>query len=379
MDPNPEILVGICTKNCEDTIQNVLRKVDEGLIKFFPEKKSIIMVSDLSEDLTEKRVKETETRNLVVFRRQEGGPGKGNGVKTIFRFAIESDAKFVALVDGDLTSIKPEWIKALVGPLEKGFDLVVPYYERHKYDSVITNHLVYPFVACMYGKEIRQPIGGEFGLSRKLVEKLMNHPKFPSGFGIDIFITTCALAEGMKIAESRLGVKNHASIKGYKNFENSLLPMFDQVVSTLFELTLHHKDRIKNVSDVERVERFGNVNGMPVNGSVVNEEELYQRFLEEFPWVLESDVFSSRTKEFLKKSVGNGDMVSVDVWSDAVFDAFQYYMRTLDMEKVLRVLKPVWMGRLASFVKQTQLMSNLDAECLIKGQVDIFKERKPNF
>ena len=379
MEQRPEIVIGVCTKNCEDTIQNVLKKVDKGLRLFFPEKESVILVSDFSEDSTEEKVKNTETVTPVIFRRQEGGPGKGNGVKTIFKFVLENGADKLALVDGDLLSIKPEWIKALIEPLEKGFDLVVPYYERHKYDSVITNHIVYPFVSCMYGKEIRQPIGGEFGLSRALVKKLIEHPKFPSGFGIDIFITTSALAENMRVVESRLGVKNHASTKGYKNFEKSLLPMFDQVVSTLFELTLHNKEKIKNVSDVEKVMRFGSINGASVNGSVIDHRELYQKFMEQLPEILESDVFSQKTKEYLKGIIDNKDVVSVDVWSDAVFDAFNYYVQTMDIERVLKGLKPVWMGRLASFVQQTKLMSNLDAECLIKGQIDVFKERKPSF
>ncbi|RLJ08983.1 MAG: hypothetical protein DRP13_01650 [Candidatus Aenigmatarchaeota archaeon] len=379
MSKEPEIVVGICTKNCEDTIQNVLKNVDEGLRGFFPEKNSVILVSDFSEDSTEKMVKKTKTVTPVVFRRQEGGPGKGNGVKTIFKFVLKSEANKLALIDGDLLSIKPEWIKALIEPLEKGFELVVPYYKRHKYDSVITNHVLYPFVACMYGKEIRQPVGGEFALSRRLVEKLIKHPKFPSGFGIDIFITTSALADNMRVAESTLGVKNHASTQGYKNFEKSLLPMFDQVVSTLFELTLYNKEKIKNISDIEKVTRFGNIDDIPVNESVIDHKELYQKFLEETPKILNSNVFSQKTKEHLKEIINNKEMVSVNVWCDALFDAFDYYVKTLDIESVLRSLRLVWMGRLASFVQQTQFMNNSDAECLIKGQIDIFKERKACF
>ena len=231
----------------------------------------------------------------------------------------------------------------------------------------------------MYGKEIRQPVGGEFALSRRLVEKLIKHPKFPSGFGIDIFITTSALADNMRVAESTLGVKNHASTKGYKNFEKSLLPMFDQVVSTLFELTLYNKEKIKNISDIEKVTRFGNIDDVPVNESVINHKELYQKFLEEAPKILNSDVFSQKTKEHLKEIINNKGMVSVNVWCDAIFDAFDYYVKTLDIESVLRSLRLVWMGRLASFVQQTQFMNNSDTECLIKGQIDIFKERKACF
>jgi len=48
---------------------------------------------------------------------QVGKIGKGNGVKTIFIKAEEVRAEAVALVDGDLTSITPEWLKYLIQPI----------------------------------------------------------------------------------------------------------------------------------------------------------------------------------------------------------------------------------------------------------------------
>ena len=71
-----------------------------------------------------------------------------------------------AVVDADVRSISPEWIELLLRPvLEQGYDYAAPYYLRHKYDGTITNSLAYPLTRALYGKRIRQPIGGEFGFS----------------------------------------------------------------------------------------------------------------------------------------------------------------------------------------------------------------------
>ena len=39
-------------------------------------------------------------------------------------------AEAVALVDGDLTSIIPEWLKHLVQPILTGYDLVAPFLRK---------------------------------------------------------------------------------------------------------------------------------------------------------------------------------------------------------------------------------------------------------
>jgi hypothetical protein len=72
-------------------------------------------------------------------------------------------------MDTDLRSITPEWIELLIKPvLEEDYDYVSPYYMRHKYDGTITNTIVYPLTRALYGKRIRQPIGGDFGFSGRL-------------------------------------------------------------------------------------------------------------------------------------------------------------------------------------------------------------------
>jgi len=83
-------------------------------------------------------------------------------------------AEAARVVDSDLRSITPEWIDLLLRPvLHAGFDFVAPYYHRHKYDGTITNSIVYPFTRALYGFRLRQPIGGEFGLSRRVMSRYL--------------------------------------------------------------------------------------------------------------------------------------------------------------------------------------------------------------
>ena len=88
------------------------------------------------------------------------------------------------------------------------FDYVAPLYLRHKFDGTITNSIVYPLTRALYGREVRQPIGGEFGFSGRLASHYLSRPVWDTDvarFGIDIWMTTTALADGFRVCQSFLG------------------------------------------------------------------------------------------------------------------------------------------------------------------------------
>ena len=140
------------------------------------------------------------------------------------------------MVDADLKSITPQWIRYLGEPLMGRFDYVAPIYARHKYDGSITNHIAYPLLRSLFGIRVRQPIGGDFGFSGKLAraflsEKLWNDKI--ANFGIDIWMTTIAIARRFNICQAFLG---SPKVHNPKDPASDLGPMFTQVVSTLFDL-----------------------------------------------------------------------------------------------------------------------------------------------
>lgn len=154
-----DIVVGIPSYNNALTIGHVVRAVQAGLAKYFPDCKAVIVNSDGgSSDGTMEAVHTASIGDFeaillhhrvtpvskVVFP-YAGIPGKGSAFRSIFEIAQELDAKACVVVDSDLRSITPEWIELLVKPvLDGGFDYVAPLYHRHKFDGTITNSIVYP-------------------------------------------------------------------------------------------------------------------------------------------------------------------------------------------------------------------------------------------
>jgi glycosyltransferase involved in cell wall biosynthesis len=266
-----DILIGIPSYNNARTVGHVVRAVIAGLAKYFPNAKAVMVNSDGgSTDGTQdevRRVQIEDFRTILtshpinpiqkIVTPYHGIAGKGSAFRTIFEAARTLKARACAVVDSDLRSITPEWMELLLRPIyEEGFDYVAPLYARHKFDGTITNSIVYPLTRTLYGKRIRQPIGGDFGFSGKLAEFYLTRDVWETDvarFGIDIWMTTLAVAEGFKACQSYLGAKIHDA----KDPGSDLGPMFTQVVSSVYRLMEEYQTLWKEVKESQPVPGFG--------------------------------------------------------------------------------------------------------------------------
>src|SRR5438067_3914374 len=209
-----DIMVGIPSFKNAATIGYVVRAAQAGLVQYFPDLRPVLVNSDAgSPDGTGRVVVETEppdyveqillvrptnklSRVSLTYPEIDGVGGKGAALRTIFEIAAALEVQALVVVDSDLRSIVPEWIELLAGPILKGgYDFVAPLYARHKHDGTITNTVTYPLTRALYGLRIRQPIGGDFGVSGDLVRHYLEAGDWTtevSRFGIDIWMTTDA-------------------------------------------------------------------------------------------------------------------------------------------------------------------------------------------
>jgi glucosylglycerate synthase len=270
-----DIMVGIPSFKNATTIGYVVRAAQAGLVQYFPDLRPVVVNSDAgSPDGTQRVVVETEppdyverillvrptnklSRVSLTYPEVNGSGGKGAALRTIFEIAAALEVQALVVVDSDLRSIGPEWIELLAGPILKGgYDYVAPLYARHKHDGTITNNVTYPLTRALYGLRIRQPIGGDFGVSGDLVRQYVEADGWTpevSKFGIDIWMTTHALSGGFAVCQARLGAKVHDP----KDPGADLGPMFRQVVTTILRLAVTNADRWAKVQGSHDVPNYG--------------------------------------------------------------------------------------------------------------------------
>jgi glycosyltransferase involved in cell wall biosynthesis len=385
-----EIIVGIPAYNAEETIGHVVSVVAEGLHEHFGSVSTAIFVSDggslddTREEAYRAPVPAGVERRVSIYR---GLGGKGASLRAIFELARVLDVRACAVFDADLRSISPAWVKCLIDPIWNGqAEFVAPYYQRDKYDGTITNHLVYPMTRALYGTRVRQPIGGDFGFSRRLADYYAAQDVWLTDvarFGIDIWMTTTAINENFKVVQADLGVKRHNP----KDPSADLGPMFCQVISTLFYMMGTYENVWRQVHGSRPVELRGSVNnGGPPDPVAVSYEKMMAEFVEGFGQFgpLYREIVDPESHQELMDCVRAAEQdevshLSAELWAKVVYDfAYTYQTWHRNRRRLVDLLVPLYFGRTAAYCRQVAGMDSDQAESVVEEQAKTFEALKPN-
>jgi glucosylglycerate synthase len=382
---NADILIGIPCYNNEKTIAHVIQMVTHGLDKYYRDFRSVVFIADggstddTRETAKEFQIKPWQEKVVSIYR---GPAGKGTALRSVFEAARTLQVRACAVVDADLRSITSDWIKHLLDPVtSRDFQFVAPVYLRHKYDGTITNNIVYNLTRALYGRRIRQPIGGDFAFSRDVAKFYAEQDVWDTDvarYGIDIWMTTTAITQGFKLCQSNLGVKIHDA----KDPAQQLGPMFRQVLYVLFTLMERFEGYWKSISGSEAVETFGHRNSIepePVSvdldGMIDKFKVGYQQFSPLWKEILSPDCFADIQKA---SELGAAEFhLPTATWVRILYElAATFHAWTRNRFKIIEVVTPLYYARVAAFVRQTWEMTSDAAENLVEDQALQFEKLK---
>jgi glycosyltransferase involved in cell wall biosynthesis len=382
-----DIVVGIPSYNEADSISYPTQMASQGLVEFFGNKNSVIINCDNnSTDGTRDAFMNTDTQVPKIYMSTPPGVrGKGNNFKNLFRKSVELGAEAIVVVDADLKSITPRWIKNLGAPIFEDFGFVAPLYVRHKYDGTITNNIAYPLTRALYGRRVRQPIGGDFGFSGALADIYLTQEEWSPAvtqFGIDIWMTTIAMCHGKAICQSYMG---RPKVHKPKDPGESLGSMFAQVIGTIFDMMIEHGDFWKEVRWSKPTAIFGfGLGEMEMPPPVdVDVERLFDKFVAGFMeyggfWkeMLTGNVYK-KLSEVMALPLA-GFEFPANLWAETLIDFAVAYKKGDDRrERLMASLIPLYLGRTCSYILECEPMTIQQAEELIEDQCSVFEHSKP--
>ena len=372
-----DIVVGLASFNEEDNISYPTEQASIGLKKYFKNKKSVIINCDNnSPDDTKSAFLATETEVPKIYITTPPDlQGKGYNFENLFRKAAELNAKTIICIDADLKSITPEWIQYFGDPIKSGYDYVTPIYARHKYDGTITNNICYPLVYGVLGRNVRQPIGGDFALSGRFIKHLLIQPwhRTTEEYGIDIFLSMNAILGRFKVCQTGLGSKVH------KPSAPKLGPMFLQVVKTAFLMVINNMHKWENIKKVQRTRKFGKktlgraqkltidrdaIKKKAVVGYTEHKNDI-KRFLDEETYAMVKECYGNNTYA-----------ITSDMWVKIVYDMLSNYRETMHRTEIVEALRPLYFARSLAFMNETWDMPTSEAEKLIIKQAENFYENR---
>lgn len=385
-----DIIVGIPSYNEAAGIAFTAEQAALGLKEHFPQLTGVIVNCDNSStDGTSRAFMEAESHGIpkISIATPRGIRGKGNNLKNLFRKVLEMDARAAIVVEANLKSISPLWIKNLGEPVLKNFAFVAPLYVRHKYDNTMASNIAYPLSRCLYGRRVKQPIGGDCAFSGQMAGIFLKNPLWDEDvgqFGIDIWMSTIAVNEGLPICQAFLGRPKISTTKP-RDPSLDVGPMFRHMVITMFNLMSAFKDKWASTKWSKPTAIFGfgldDVEAPPA--IKVSKDRLYLKFREGFNtyWDVYRSLFSSenlqKIREIASLDIDHFEM-PVPVWARILFDcAICYHKKILDRAKLLEVLIPLHYGMTLSFVNKTEGMSHQQAEEFMEDMCLVFEQSKP--
>jgi hypothetical protein len=381
-----EIAVGIPSYKEAESIRFPTLAADKGLLEFFPDRKSVIINCDNSspDGTREAFLNLPGEIPKISLSTPKGVKGKGHNLFNLFRRSLELGAETIVVLDADVRSVAPVWIRNLAEPLLKGFEFVTPLYVRHPYEGTISSNIIHPMTRCLYGKRVREPIGGDFGVSAQLARILVEEPQegYVTGFGIDVLMTTVAISQGMSICQSFLGrPKSHKRTEP----ETGILPVFVDNVRTLFSLMEQFYEVWKTAKWSKPTAVFGTdleVESRP-EPLKIDLEAFHGKFIEGFSlfgslWkkILHQDVFT-KLQEVREFPMEGFDFPTL-LWALILFDyALAHKKGEINPSELIESLMPVYLGRTCSTSLTTAHMSTQQVEVYIDDQCRVFEEIKP--
>lgn len=363
-----DILVGVPTYNHAATIQSVIRTLHVGLARHFPRERTVIVNADGgSDDGTVDLVRtapmaDEEMRGSTSLRTthrvsatHSGAPGRAAGERMVFAAADLLQARAVVLVDPDLTSLTPEWVAELARPVwTDQADFVLAVHPRGRFEAPLLSQLVRPLLSAAYGQRLYSNVTGDYACAGRFAARLVQDEiweREPMRPALDIWVVATALAEHLRLHETRLGPRVLAS----RALRVGLPELFEQVVGTTFASLEQHagawlgRAEAREAAALDALE-VTSTDAVPIDTAPL--EERFRSGVRDLAPLL-GEILSPGT---LARSIaaaapgGASIMVSDGLWVNTVYEfAAAAHHRVMSREHLTQALVPLYLGRTASF------------------------------
>ena len=386
-----EIVVGVPSCNHAGTVALVLRTAQTGLGEFGSGQSLLVSADAHSSDGTREQIRGLRAENPLL---RELGPTEGAAgaaspgvevreLRMILEQALQVRARACLVLDASLTSMTPDWVGQLVRPiLDEQFDIVVPCFARHKLDGGISNGIVYPLTRALYGKRVRQSLGGVFALSGRLVERFLARRVWDievSALGTDARAMTEAICGEYAVCQVFLGPAEHAG--GGSSLD--LSSILAGVMGSVFDEMNRNVAFWQKVRGSQPVRWFGTPVEMGGNPPPVDPHKMWESFrlgcrtLQDV-WAAVLPPATLLALKYLARDDAAGAGVADDLWARIVYDfALGYRLAVMNRGHLLRALTPLYLGWLASFVREVGAAPAQDVERRVQQLSMVYEAQKP--
>jgi hypothetical protein len=311
-----------------------------------------------------------------------GGASPESALHTLLDVALALGAPACALLEPMPRPADPSWLRSLLDPVLGGSaDLVAPSYARRKLDGVLVTGLVYPLTRALFGQRLRQPLGREIVLSRRLAEHLSRDVEWrtdPTHAGADLWVITKALVRECRCAQVFLGPRPVPQPQ-----PPDVSDALAGVLGVLFHEMGLHAPRWQRVRGSCAVASFGSEH-LPDDppqtravGPLVASFALGAQDLRRL-WGAVLPPQALYELQRIPRDPPEAFRVPDRLWARVVYDfAVGWRVKAMDRLQLLRSMTPLYLGWVASWVNEVSPLDVASAEDRVERLCEAFEVEKP--
>lgn len=391
-----DILVGVPSHNNAKTIAETIAAIESSFQRdFWRERGVIVNVDAGSRDRTaelalsapsnprngERGLNSLRTVHRIVARSRDAS-SPGGALRTILAAADLARAKACAVISPDSAAVTPEWVTALLRPIQRdNFDFVAPLYRRTRFDGLLARNVLYPFFRAAFGYGIRELRAGEFGLSGRLATAALGDDgwrdalrAWPEGW-----LATSALTSRMRCCQAFLGARPRvAAVSG-----TDVVAAIRGAIDAFFCLLESRESLWIARASSEPVETIGPDHEIAPDSPRINRKRIYDMFrsgVSELRPVLHS-ILSPETHgqiELLAAAAEREFQFPDEVWVKCLYElAGSYHHAVISRDHMIQAFVPLYRGRIFSYLLRHQDSSAAEIEANTQALCLAFEHLKP--
>lgn len=308
--------------------------------------------------------------------------GRSRAYRSVFTLGEKLGVRACGVIASLPQAVTPQWIYRLVQPvLDLGFDLVAPRYTRHKMEGLLNRSILSPLHRALYGDQLQNPMGPDFGLSGNLVQRLLSQESgFRRGNQGDLVasITSTAACNGFQICESHLG----ARIQPPTDWMN-LSSLLAQVLGPVFLDMERQAASWQSIRGSKPLAILGSPEPVTGDTGTVDVRRMIESFqlgaqnLEEV-WRIVLPPSTLLEMRKLSRLPADQFRMPDDLWVRIVYDfALGHRLRTISRDHLLRSITPLYLGWIASYALELETAGPAEIEARMERLSRAYETSKP--
>jgi len=274
------------------------------------------------------------------------------------------------------------WIHSLVQPvLDLGFDLVAPCYTREKMEGLLNRSVLSPLHRALYGQQLQNPMGPDFGLSGKLLQHILAHDSAPRR-GAErnalASIASAAVCGGFQVCESYLGVRAQRPT----DWEN-LSSLLAEVLGAAFLEMEGRAVHWQSIRGSKTLPGFGHPEApSPDTGTAVDVHGMIESFqlgaknLQDV-WGFILPPTSLLELRRLSRLAEDQFQLPDHLWVRIVYDfALGHRLQTISRDHLLRSITPLYLGWIASYALEMRTAGPVEVDARIERLAKAYEDNK---